>query len=153
MTGEIVFIIKPNPDACSRCKEVGYKNGKDDSEGYKIHVAQANEFRAVHPVHPHCRCEVEVLDITFDSLKEKESIEEVLRDIKDKAEELSPDNMGGAKPPQYRKTELFYSGSSKQFVSYHQRVRRQPGSFFFTIISETVSDLIEFVTKFLRLRR
>ena len=143
---KIIFIIHPEDDACSRCKSAAYVNGENPDDGYNIHVAAPDTFRAVGIVHKNCRCRAEVLDGEVDSIREQEFLDRVTVDARDKLP-LNPDQLGGAVVHDLGKTTIPYKPGRHltRAITYHHRTRRNPGNIFFTLVARPLVSLYNFL--------
>ncbi len=138
----IVFIIHTQEDACDRCKQLAYVNGKDPSDGFNVHVADPTTYKQEGMVHRNCRCVAELIT-DIEGLESGEFIDENTADIRDGIP-LSPPQLGGSVPHDLGRTTIPYNPGKNmgRTISHHHRTRRNVGNTFFTVIAEPVVELI-----------
>lgn len=144
---DILFIIHPKEDACDTCKEIAYVNGEDDSEGYRIHVGSPSILSKQGIVHRNCRCEIEVIDETGEAVDEA-LLNRISEDVKDKVRIRK--NSASAIPSRLFTTSLPVRGTTKQLINYHHRTKRNVGKSFFTVVSEQVTTIYNWVRSLFR---
>jgi len=144
---QIVFIIKPEQDACDRCKNTAYVNGEDDSDGYNIHVVDEAEYKQTRIVHKHCRCQaVKITDL--EGIEAGEFVDKNTVDLVQGAG-LSPNQLGGSLPANVSQTKsAIRPGKHFSKLIRHYHKQRNVGVTFYTVVVEPIIDM---VNSFMRL--
>lgn len=138
---QIVFIIKPENDACDRCKVAAYVNGRDSSDGYNVHVVPSAQFKQTAIIHKHCRCiAVEVTDL--EGVDGAEFVDENTVDLVNETG-LPPNKLGGEIPSSTRHSEVSLNpGRHFSKLIRHHHKKRNIGETFFTIAVEPIVNMI-----------
>ena len=138
----LVFIIHTEPDACDRCKQIAYVNGKDASEGFNVHVATPDTYKEHGMVHKNCRCVAELVS-DIEGLEADEFVDENTV-LPEGDVHLSPAQLGGSVPENFGKTTIPYNPGKNmgRVIDHHHRTRRNVGESFFTVVSKPVVNLV-----------
>lgn len=143
----LVFIIHTEYDACDRCKQAAYVNGKDDSDGFNVHVADPHTFKSEGMVHKNCRCVAELVS-EIEGLDADEFVDEQTV-VPEGDVPLPPSHLGGAVPENFGKTTIPYNPGRNmgRVIAHHHRTRRNLGNSFFTVVSKPVVNLVNSVLR------
>jgi len=144
----LVFIIHTEEDACDRCKQVAYVNGKDPSDGFNVHVANPSTYKQEGMVHKNCRCVAELIT-DIEGLEADEFVDNQTVDLRDGVP-MTPPELAGSVPHDLGKTTIPYSPGKNlgRAIAHHHRTRRNVGNVFYTVLAKPVVNI---VNSFLRM--